>query len=142
MVLKAAKLEYATKAKQSVTSQKHGLLDFWRIANGVLNKGKSAIPLLFNSLEVLSFACHKAKLVAKNSSKNANLDESGIFLPVFPSRTRLKLHNISVTPKKFKRIVTNLDLSRVSNPDCIPLMAIKNYEPKLPYMLIQLSICV
>ena len=89
-VLEAAKLAYATKTKQSITSQKLGSRDFWRIANSVLNKSKSAIPFLFNRPEVLSSASDKAKLFAKNFSKNSNLDDSGISLPVFPSRTNLK----------------------------------------------------
>ena len=46
-VLEAAKLAHATKTKKSITSQKLGSRDFWRIANSVLNKGKSAIPPLF-----------------------------------------------------------------------------------------------
>ena len=64
------------------------------IANSILNKGKSTIPPLFNSPEVLSSATDKAKLLAENFSKNSNLDDSGISLPVFLSRTNLKLHNI------------------------------------------------
>ena len=47
--------------KTAITSQKLGSRDFWRIANSVLNKGKSAIPPLFNGPEVLSFASDKAK---------------------------------------------------------------------------------
>ena len=46
-VLEAAKLAYANKTKESITSQKLGSWDFWQIANSVLNKGKSAIPPLF-----------------------------------------------------------------------------------------------
>ena len=42
-VLEAAKLAYANKTKESITSQKLGSWDFWQIANSVLNKGKSAI---------------------------------------------------------------------------------------------------
>ena len=53
-VLEAVKLACATKTKESITSQKLGSWDFWGIANSVLNKGKSAIPPLFNGLEVLS----------------------------------------------------------------------------------------
>ena len=34
--------------QESITSQKLDLQDFWKIANSVLNKGKSAIPPLFN----------------------------------------------------------------------------------------------
>ena len=77
-VLEAAKHAYANKTKESITSQKLGSRDFWRIANSVLNKGKSAIPPLFNGPEVLSSASDKAKLSAKNFSKNSNLDDSGI----------------------------------------------------------------
>ena len=73
--------------------------DFWRITNSVLNKGKSAIPPLFNNPEVLSSASDKAKLFAENFSNNSNLDDSSISFPVFPSRTNLKLHNISATTK-------------------------------------------
>ena len=91
-VLEAATLAYATKTKESITSQKLCSRDFWRIANSVLNKGKSAIPPLFNRPEVLSFASDKAKLFTKNFSKNSNLDDSDISLPVFPSRTNMKLH--------------------------------------------------
>ena len=89
-VLEAAKLAYANKTKESITSQKLGSRDLWRIAHSVLSKGKSAIPPL------LSSASDKAKLFAENFSMNSNLDDSGISLPVFPSRTNLRLHNISV----------------------------------------------
>ena len=86
-ILEAAKLAYANKAKESITFQKLGFHDFWRIANSVLNKGKSAIPLLYLNTEVLSSASDKAKLFAVNFSKNPNLDDSGISLHVFHSRT-------------------------------------------------------
>ena len=85
-VLEAAKLGYANKTKEYITSQKLGSCDFWQIANSVLNKGKSAIPPLFNGPEVLSSASDKAKLFAENFSKNSNLDDSGISSPVFSSR--------------------------------------------------------
>ena len=78
--------------------------------NSVLKKGKSTILPLFNGPEVLSSASDKAKLFAENFSKNSNLDESGISLPVFPSRTSLKLHKISVTPEMVEKVIMNLDL--------------------------------
>ena len=143
-VLEAAKLAYATKTKEFIISQKLGSRDFWQIANSVLNKGKSAIPPLFNGLEVLSSASDKAKLfAAKNFSKNSNLDDSGISLPVFPSRTNLKLHNISITPKMVEKVITNLDSSKVSGPDCIPVVVLKNCEPELSLILAKLfNICL
>ena len=132
------KLAYATKAKESITSQKLGSQDFWGIANSVLNKGKSAIPPLFRGSEVLSSTSDKAKLFAKNFSKNYNLDDSGISLPVSPSKTNLKLHNISITSKMVKKVITNLDSSKVSGPDCMPLVVLKTYEPELSYILAKL----
>ena len=57
--------------------------------------------------DMLSSASDKGKLIAKDFSKNSNLDDSGISLPVFPSRTDLKLH-ISVTPKMVKKVIMNL----------------------------------
>ena len=90
-VLEAAKLAYANKTKESITSQKLGSRDFWRIANSVLNKGKPAIPPLFNGPDVLSSASDKAKLFTEKIFLNSNLYDLGVSLPVFPSRTNLKL---------------------------------------------------
>ena len=80
-VLEDTKLAYANKTKESITSQKLSSRDFWRIANSVLDKGNSAIPPLFNNLEVLSSASDKTKLFAENFAKNSNLDDSGISSP-------------------------------------------------------------
>ena len=96
MVLKAAKPAYANKRKESVTSQKLGSWDFCQITNKVFNTVKSAMLPLFNNPEVLSSTSDKIKLFAKTFCKNYNLDDSGISLPAFSSRTILKLHNISV----------------------------------------------
>ena len=114
------------KQKSSLLPRNLALVDSWGIANSVLNKGKSAIPPLFNGPEVLSSASDKAKLFAENFSKNSNLDDSGISLPVLPSRTNLKLHNISVTPKMVKKVIMNLDMSKTSGSDFIPVVVLKN----------------
>ena len=82
----------------------------------------------------MSSASDKTKLFAENFPKNSNLDDSGISLPVFPSRTNLKLH-ISVTPKMVKKVIMNLDLSKASGPDCILVVVLKNCEPELSYIL-------
>ena len=87
---------------------------------------------------MLSSASDKANLFAENVSKNSNLDESGISLPVSPSRTNLKLHSISVTPKMVKKMITNLDLSKASSLDCIPVVVLKNHEPEPSHILVEL----
>ena len=89
--------------------------------------------------EVLFSTSDKAKLFAENFSLNSYLDDSGISLPVFSSRTNLRLHNISVTPKMVRKIVMNIDLSKASGPDCIPVVAVlKNCEPELSYISVEL----
>ena len=92
---------------------------------------------------MLSSASDIAKLFAENFFKNSNLDDLGIFLSVFPFRTILKLRNISITPKMVKKVIMNLDSSKVSGPDSIPVVVLKNCEPDLPYILAELfNICL
>ena len=79
---------------------------------------------------MLSSASDKAKLFAKNFSKNSNLDYSDISLSGFLSRANLKLHNISVK-EMVKKVIKNLDSSKTSGPDCIPLVLLTNCEPEL-----------
>ena len=66
---------------------------------------------------MLSSTSDKAKLFAKNFSKNSNLDHLGISLPVFLSRTNQKLH-ISQAPTVVKKVITKHDSSEVSGRDC------------------------
>ena len=79
---------------------------------------------------MLSSASGKAKSFTKNFSKNFKLDDSGISLPAFHFRTNLELHNISATPKIVKQVMTNLDLSKASAPDYIPVVVLKICEPE------------
>ena len=62
---------------------KLGSGEFLGNVSNLLNKGKSVIPPLFNSQEVLSSASDKAKLSAENFSKNSDLDNSGIYHNMF-----------------------------------------------------------
>ena len=59
-ILEAAKLAYANKTKEFITSQKHGSWDFGEIANSVFNQGKSVIL---------------SKLFPENISKNSDHDD-------------------------------------------------------------------
>ena len=58
--------------------------------------------------------------------------------PAFYFRTNLKLYKISVTPNMVKEVLSNLDLSKASCPDYVPLMVLKNCEPELSYILTEL----
>ena len=37
-----------------------------------------------------------------------------------------------------KKVIMNLDLSKTSGPDCIPVVVLKNCEPELSYILAEL----
>ena len=91
---------------------------------------------------MLSSASHKAKLFAKHFSRNSGnqvtLDDSGISLLVFPSRTNLKLYNISITPNMVKKVIMNLHFSKVSGSYCVPVVVLKNCEPELSCILAEL----
>ena len=66
------------------------------------------------------------------------LDDSGISLPVFTSRTNLKLPNIPITHKMVKKVITNLDSSKASGCECISVVVLKNCESELSYILAEL----
>ena len=59
-------------------------------------------------------------------------------LPAFFSRTNLKLQNIPITLKLVTIVVTDLDSSKASGPDCISIVFLKNCEPELSYKLAEL----
>ena len=73
--------------------------------------------------------------MAQSFSENSNLDESGISLPVLPSRANL---NYKIFPKMVKKVILNLDSSKASGPDCVPVVVLKNCEPKLSYIIAEL----
>ena len=41
-----------------------------------------------------------------------------------------------------KNVITNLDLSKASGPDCIPVVVLKNCKPELSYILAELFKCL
>ena len=44
-----------------------------------------------------------------------------------------------VTSTMVKKVIMNLDLSKASGPDCIPVVVLKNCEPELSYILAELA---
>ena len=40
--------------------------------------------------------------------------------------------------KIFKKVIMNLDLSKASGPDCIPVVVLKDCEPELSYIIAEL----
>ena len=50
----------------------------------------------------------------------------------------MKLHNISVAPKMVRKVIMNIDFSKASDPDFIPVVFLKNCLPELSYILAEL----
>ena len=46
--------------------------------------------------------------------------------------------DVNVTPKLVKKVITNVDLSNASGPDCILVVVLMNCKSWLLYMLAQL----
>ena len=107
-VLKVTKLAYSYKTQGSMTSQWLQHHDFWRVANRVLSKGKSATLSLFNGLKVFSFDYDKRQLLVNILPKNYNLDYKDLYFSVFYFKTNLKLNNSPLSPKLFKKVIRNL----------------------------------
>ena len=71
-------------------------------------------------------------------STNLNL----LYLLYLTARRRcllpLKLHNISLTLKFVKKVITDRGISKTSGLDCIPVVVLKNCELELPYIQAEL----
>ena len=70
-------------------------------------------------------------MFAEISFTNSNLDDSGICSPSFLSRINMRLHNIPVTLHLVKKVIVDLDSSKVTWSCCIRVVALKNCEPEL-----------
>ena len=55
-------------------------------------------------------------MFAEIFSKNSNLDDSGMYLPVFSSRINMRLHNVPVTLDLVKKVIIDLDFCKVICP--------------------------
>ena len=124
--------------KSRISSQKLGSHAFWKIFNGVFNKGKSNVPPLFNGFEVLTSSKNKAKLFAQSFSKNCSLNSSGHGLPDFPFHSNDSLCDLYITPQSVAKIISRLYPSTASGPHNIPVIVLQMCRPELSYVLSKL----
>ena len=139
-VLEVAKLTWQKKQKQKRLSLPRNVT----VATfGKLLVVFSTMVNLLYLLYLRDLSCCLLHLIKqnfpKNFSKNFDVDDSGTFLPAFPSRTsNLKLDNIDVTLKLVMKVITNFDLSKVSGPDCFLVVVLRRCMPELSYILAEL----
>ena len=125
-VLEAAKLASANKTKESLTSQKLGSRDFGELLIVFSTKVNQLYLLCSTAQRGCLLYLIKQNCFLKTFLRTLIL-MTQVSLYLF--RTNLKVHNISVSPKMVKNVITNLDLSKTSGPDCIPVVVLKNCEP-------------
>ena len=129
-VFEAAKLAYATKTKESISLPRNLALGTFGKLLTVFSTKVNLLYLLYST----DWRCCLLHLIKQNYLLKT-FPRTQVSLPVFPSRTNLKLHNISITRKMVSKVITNLDSSKASGPDCIPVVVLKNCEPEFSYIL-------
>ena len=138
-VLSLAKDNYSKYTRESIASQKLGTKDFWRIVNSVLKRNKSSLPAIrVSSDRLATTSAEKAEILCQAFAKNSSLDDSGHSLPTFPSRTDASLSIPFISVKQVRRIMKNLDSSKSSGPDGIPVIVLKECSPELAPVLAKL----
>ena len=107
------------------------------------NKGKSSIPPLFHGPEVLTSSKEKVELFTKLFSINSTLYDSGHPFPDFPHRTNTNLDNFDISSKKVAAVISQLDPSKATSPDGIPVIVLQKCSPELSLVLSKLYVkCV
>ena len=94
-----------------------------------LSQATPLLPPPRPTWNMLSFASDKAEFVAEIVSENSYFGDSGIFMPAFPFRSSLKLHDNPVTSKIVKGcwFITDVDSSKASGT-YIPKVVLNNSE--------------
>jgi len=121
-----ARKNYQESVIAKISTQKLGSCDFWKIFNSVSNKGKSAIPPLFDGFNVVTSACDKSELLASTFAHNCSLPILNQHLPEFLSCCNTTLEDVWITPLKISKEIAQLDSSSASSPGPIPITVLKH----------------
>ena len=78
-----------------------------------------------------SSASGKENMFTEIFSENSSLQEWGVSLPGFPSRTNCKLHFANATPELLRKFVSDHDYLKVSVADCMQVVALKSVILKI-----------
>ena len=137
-VLRNAQYSYAQSIQAKIGSEALGSREFWRITNKVLNKGKASIPTLVEQSTQVISSTDKANLFASKFAANSTLDDQGCLPPDFPPITDEKLCESKVTAGQIAELIKDLDSSKATGPDDIPVVVLKHLSPELSPILAKL----
>ena len=100
---------------------------------------KVNLPYLLYSI---AWMCYLLHLIKQNCWLNFLLRTlilmTQVYDKLFLFKYNLKLHNTSVIHKLLKKVITKLDSSMASGPDCMPVVVLKSCDPELLYILAEL----
>ena len=140
-ILRNAQYSYAQSIQAKIGSEALGSREFWRITNKVLNRGKASIPTLVEESAQVISSSDKANLFASKFAANSTLDDLGFLPPDFPQITDEKLCESKVSAGQIAKLIKDLDSTKATGPDGIPVVVLKNLIPEISPILAKLFNC-
>ena len=101
-----------------------------------LTKVNPQFLLFFMALRFLRLL--RTKLSYSQSCLVLTLDDSGHPFPYFPHMTNTYLDNFDISSKKFAAVIAQLDPSKATGPDGIPVVVLQKCSPELSPVLSKL----
>ena len=110
----------------------------------ILFSTKVNLLFLLSSIAWIHCLLHliKQNYLLKTFLRTHIFDTSGMSLPVFLAGTNLKFQHISVAPKIVEKVITNLDSSKASHPDCILVVVLNNWATTLIHITELFNTCL
>ena len=137
-VLRNAQQSYAESIQARIGQEALGSKEFWRITNKVLGRGKAAIPTLIEGPTQVISSTDKANIFASKFAAHSTLDDLGCPLPDFPPVTDEKLSDFKVSAGQVASLIKELDATKATGPDNIPVVVLKHLSPELSPILAKL----
>ena len=137
-ILRNAQQSYAESIQARIGQETLGSKEFWRITNKVLGRGKAAIPTLIEGPTQVISSTDKANIFASKFAAHSTLNDLGYPLPDFPPVTDEKLSDFKVSAGQVESLIKELDATKATGPDNIPVVVLKHLSPELSPILAKL----
>ena len=137
-ILRNAEQSYAQSIQERIGQEAVGSKEFWRITNKVLGRGKASIPTLVEGPTQVISSTDKASIFASKFAAHSNLDDRGCLPPDFPPVTEEKICDLKVTAGQISKLIKELDSTKATGPDSIPVVVLKHISPELSPILAKL----
>ena len=137
-ILRNAEQSYAESIQTRIGEESLGSKEFWRITNKVLGRGKASIPTLVEGpIQVIS-STDKTSIFASKFASHSTLDDQGCLPPEFPNLTDERLCDLKVSAGQISKLIKELDSTKATGPDSIPVVVLKHLSPELSPILAKL----